>query len=169
MRRPLSIEDARQALARTDHSYSRMDKLAALFFQMSVRDWHVVLGEEWNCCDNISSYRLLLRRLLPQKGPVAGMMTREERAVYDALPERLTIYRGCGPSNVVGVSWSLAREAAAKFPLLDSYREPHPLLITGTVSRERVLALKFGRGGDEVITFGARRVGVESLPLAAAE
>lgn len=37
-------------------------------------------------------------------------------SVYDWLPDEFTIYRGCGPLNKGGFSWSLDRDVAAWFP-----------------------------------------------------
>jgi hypothetical protein len=44
------------------------------------------------------------------------MMNRAERATYDSLPELLTVYRGCFTHNKEGMSWSLDRKVAEKFP-----------------------------------------------------
>lgn len=162
----LSLEDARHALRYCD-SYSRMETLVELGFAMDDASWHVVLGEEWSCCDNIGQYRQMLRRMLPAEGPVPAMMTPAERAAYDALPERLTVYRGCGEVNMRGASWSLSRDVAARFPLLLRYRQARPLLVTATVPRRRVLAVKLDRNEAEVITFAARRVSIEALGVPA--
>jgi hypothetical protein len=56
------------------------------------------------------------------------------------------------------------REVAARFPTLNRYRQAEPLLVTATVRRDRVLAVKLGRGELELVTFHARRVAVEPLP-----
>jgi hypothetical protein len=45
-------------------------------------------------------------------------MESAEADAYRALPDRLTIYRGCCERNLLGASWSLERETAARFPLL---------------------------------------------------
>jgi hypothetical protein len=142
-------------------SYSRIDELLLLFREMYYPDWLTICGEFWNMCDNIATYRIWLRRLLPERGPVAPMMEPQECLAWEAMPERLTIYRGCGPSNMLGASWSLSRTVAAQFPFLNRYRQAEPLLVTATVPRNRILAIKLDRGEAEVITFDARRVAVE--------
>ncbi len=53
---------------------------------LSPDDWHTLLGEAWNICDNIGAHRNLLRRMLPPSGPVRQMMNADEPAAYDALP-----------------------------------------------------------------------------------
>jgi len=149
-------------------SYSRLDELLSLFREMTYPDWLTVCGENWSGCDNIGAARLLLRQLLPARGPVAPMMATPECMAWEALPERLTIYRGCGPSNMLGASWSLSREVAARFPFLNRYRQDEPLLVTATVRKDRVLALKLDREEAEVVTFDARRVAVEPAQEVAA-
>ena len=155
-----TIEQARARLMLCC-SYSRRDELLALFREMSYPDWLTVCGENWSGCDNIAPARLWFRRLLPARGPVAPMMDTQECMAWEALPERLTIYRGCGPVNMLGASWSLSREVAARFPFLNRYRQAEPLLITATVRKDRVLAVKLERAEAEVVTFDACRVAVE--------
>lgn len=62
-----------------------------------------------------------------------------------------------------GLSWSLDREIASKFPFLNRYRVAKPVLITATVSKSKILALKLDRGEREVITLVPKRVSVEQL------
>jgi hypothetical protein len=158
----LTLEDARDAL-RYCNSYSRMPTLIDLERSMRSNEWHTVLGEEWSGCDNVGRHRLLLRQMLPVEGPVTEMMTAEELDAHRALPERLTVYRGCGPKNMRGASWSLEREVAERFPTLNRYQQAQPMLVTAKVSKRGVLAVKLDRGEAEIVTFSARRVAVEPL------
>jgi hypothetical protein len=160
--RQTTIEAAKRRLL-LRCSYSRLDELLDLFAEMSYPDWLAVCGWSWTMCDNIGRARLLLRQLLPARGPVAPLMDVEGCLAWDALPERVTVYRGCGPVNMLGASWSLSRDVAARFPFLSRYRQAQPLLVTATVRRDRVLAVKLQRNEAEVITFDARRVAVEPL------
>lgn len=144
-------------------SFTRLPQLIALHSCMAPADWLRLLGDEWTVCDNIGRYRLELRRLLPRTGPVLEMMTGEEQAAYRSLPERLTVFRGCGINNMLGACWSLAPGVAARFPTLNRYRQSEPLLVTATVKRERVLAVKLDREEVEIITFMARRTAVSAL------
>lgn len=165
---PLSSrQEASERLAWCD-SYSRLGCLCDLFRELSYADWLALMGEHWSCCDNIGPSRLLLRQLLPEWGPVPDLMTLQECAAWEALPERLTVYRGCGLINMRGASWSLSRDTAAAFPFLNRYRQAEPLLVTATVRRDRVLAVKLDRQEMEIVTFDARRVAVEPLPPPAA-
>ena len=65
-------------------------------------------------------------------------------------------------------SWHIGRDAAppehgaARAPV-NRYRAAQPLLLTGTVEKENVLAVKLGRDEAEIVTFSARRQRVDSL------
>ena len=164
---PVALVDAFAFLMRWGDHCSRLPLLLALADRMERREWLQLLGREWSSCDNIGPHRLQLRALLPPAGPVPELMESAEADAYLALPDRLTIYRGCGERNLLGASWSLERETAARFPLLHRYRQARPLLVTATVRKAHVLAVKLDRQEAEVITFRARRVAVEPLPITA--
>lgn len=84
----------------------------------------------------------------------AGQLVEVERVALEELPSRVTTYRGCFQHNKEGLSWSMDRQIAASFPLLNGYRSKgQPLLITATVEREKILALKNGRDEAEVIAW----------------
>lgn len=53
--------------------------------------------------------------------------------------------------NQDGLSWTLNREIAISFPFLNRYRTDQPMLLTATVSRDRIAALKLDRDEQEVI------------------
>ena len=91
------------------------------------------------------------------------MMDSAELVAYRSLPARLTVFRGCGEINMLGASWSLDRDVAARFLTLNRYRQTAPLLVTATLRRDRVLALKLDRDESEIITFHARRTAIEPL------
>jgi hypothetical protein len=157
-----SIYQARRRLAWCD-SYSRIDVLIELRFEMDDDDWHVVLGEEWSSCDNVWTALRSLRRMLPARGPALKMMRPDELAAYDALPAVVEVYRGCGRHNMRGASWSLNRDVAAKFPFYMRYRAAEPRLISATVPKHAVIALKLDRNEAEIITFGARPTAITPL------
>ena len=84
------------------------------------------------------------------------MMTEEEQALYDALPKTVTIYRGTDAARCrEGISWSLKRSEASRFPFLYRYRTRQPVLVRARVRKSRILAIKLDRGEFEVITFAA--------------
>lgn len=160
----LTLADARHYMWWED-SFNRIPWLIDNALKIKRRDWLTLLGDTWEHSDGLGVNRRLLRLYMPERGPVPEMMTIDEAMAWEALPERITVYRGCGPVNMLGASWSLSREVASRFPTLMRYRQAEPLLVTARVRRDRVLAVKLGRGELEVVTFHARRVAVERLPL----
>ena len=72
----------------------------------------------------------------------------------EALPDQIVIYRGCGPENRNGLSWTLNRETAIGFPFKALYNAKQPILLTATVSKRRIAALKLDRNEHEVIVAG---------------
>ena len=76
------------------------------------------------------------------------MMDEDERAAWRALPDVVTVYRGCSQVNMNGLSWSLRRDTAANFPRLNRYMPPsgfEPLLLTGEVAKGRITAVSLAR------------------------
>jgi len=139
-------------------SHEKMGAILDLLRSVPIdfKTWLRILGENWSVCDNIFAYHKLLKCFLPKVGPVVEMMTEDELAAYEALPDTVTIYRGCGKKNKNGASWSLDKNIAAKFPFLNRYQSPDPILVTAKVKRSEILAVKLGRQESEVITFYAK-------------
>ena len=73
----------------------------------------------------------------------------------EPLPKRrvLTLYRGQGENDPLGVSWSLHAEIARKFARTLGGRVPVPggIVLSARVPRSQALAYLTGRGEDEVI------------------
>ena len=160
----MTYDEANNRLVHCD-SYSKMDEILRLAkdYWGPSELWLRILGECWSGCDNIFAYKNILKNLMPQEGPVLEMMSDDELAVYETLPDTVTIYRGCGKKNKNGASWSLDRDVAAKFPFLNRYQVDNPMLVTAKVKKCHVLAVKLCRNESEVITFNAKPVKVEPL------
>jgi hypothetical protein len=165
----MTLEDARNNIVRYCSSSTKLPTLLYTLRQgMALHDWRTLLGEVWANFDNVSQYRTDLKRaIFPTGTPhtCQEMMTQRERDTLAALPERVTLYRGCGQKNIVGCCWSLDRGTATLFPTLFGYRQENPLLVIATVRRDRIVALKLERSEQEIITFSARRVSVEPLAV----
>jgi hypothetical protein len=153
---PTSLEAASEYGYRYANSYTRMDEILKFRNKLTRPDWLALIGEGWACCDNLINYYGVLRRILQTTGPLRAMMKPQENAAYDALPEKITIYRGCGQANMMGMSWTVDKAVANSFPYTNRYKVPDPLLVTSTVFKRKVLAFKKGRDEDEIITFSAR-------------
>lgn len=161
-KKALSFEEANEILV-FNESYGRLGQILSLCPMMEKKVWLRVLGEWWSGSDNIGEYRKELKSVLGAIGPIREMMEDHEQAAYNTLPEVITVYRGCGPANRIGASWSLDRKVAEKFPFLDRYRVSQPGLITGTVKKKNVLALKLDRDEQEIISFSVKEIQVDFI------
>jgi hypothetical protein len=159
--RMMNLEDARKHLRLHSNSYSRMGMVLGLVGILAWEDWLTLLGENWSCCDNIRTYRKALRSRLGVRGPLRAMMTAKENAAYDELPDLLTCYRGCDSSITLGASWTLDWDVANSFPFTKRYMVPSPVVVTGTVKKNRVLSLKLDRDEAEIISFSVRKTDVQ--------
>jgi hypothetical protein len=116
------------------------------------RQWFRELGIQWTTCDNISRYRHeLLDLLLGNRRRWRLLMDKRECDSWFALPDDVEIFRGCGPDNRLGLSWSLKREVAERFPTLMRYRQEKPLLLRAVVNKGQIAAVKLDRNEAEVI------------------
>ncbi|WP_116114410.1 hypothetical protein [Austwickia chelonae] len=87
-------------------------------------------------------------------GPTSPVMTAAERRRYTALPDPVTLFRGCGPGGEHGWSWTVDRSIAIDFALRygdEAASDYVPLLCTATVPKSAVLAYLLIGGEDEVI------------------
>lgn len=151
-----NLPEARDWIEKNCGSHEKLPAVLHLHGQMDFKDWLTLLGETWTSCDNVgaNSDELLWvfnHWLDDPLITIPELMTDKEKAVLRSLPEWITIYRGCGPTNRGGLSWSLSRDVAAEFPFMRRYCTEQPLLLTATVSKHRVAALKLDRGEQEVI------------------
>lgn len=163
----MTYEDASEYL-RFEDSYSLLG--AILDFvppyyvadrALSYADGLKLLGEHWTSCDNIREYLPVLKKVLGLYGPIRDMMSPEENTAYDALPQVVTCYRGCDSSFLTGASWTLDWEVANRFPFLNRYKVPSPVVVTARAKKERILALKLDRDEVEIITFSPRRIRID--------
>jgi hypothetical protein len=159
----MNLDEARNYIYRTTDTFRCMDGTVDLMGEMEWEEWLTLLGEVWTGCAAVGLSRRHLESWLP-RGPIPQMMTKVEQAALDALPDRVTIYRGCGPVNERGLSWSLDRDMAKRFPFLPRYRTAVPMLLTGTIRKSRITALKLGVDEQEVIVLGPVRHTTEYLP-----
>jgi hypothetical protein len=146
-------------------SYDRLQLVLEYRRHLSGLDWWRLFGNQWSSCDNIFEYREGIRDLLraASREQLDAMMTDEELRQLAALPNPLSVYRGCYDLNANGLSWSTDRDVAAKFPTLLRYKMGGiPIMRSGWVEQERVV-LKLDRDDFEVIAHDVRLVTESSI------
>lgn len=98
-----------------------------------------VMQECWTSCDDTWSLRDKFLRLLGSRGVIpAHLMTPENRAFYDSLPDRIKIYRGCSKGRAKGLSWTTDKSIAIGFARGHrSIAVPSPVLCRAVVRKDR--------------------------------
>lgn len=157
-----SVDEAHEILVWKD-SYQRLQTLISLHSKMDRVDWLMVLGELITGSDDLWEFHKELKERLGTKGPINELMDDDERSIYMGLPDVVTVYRGCGPHNRKGMSWSLDRAVAEKFPFLNRYAVASPGLITGRVKKNRILAYKNDRNEQEILSFSVKEVQMDFI------
>lgn len=153
------------------NSYSRIPDLIALSDDMAAADWLVLLGEEWSGCDNIgehiawdaddgepSLWDTHFADLWDCPELRQHLMNEAERAAFAKLPDEFEIWRGCYAINRDGLSWTLDRNVAERFPLLNRYRRDgeQALLVKARIRKSECIALKLDRGEHEIVALRTR-------------
>lgn len=155
---PITLDQAREHM-RFCNSYSRMETLVDLSGKMDPVEWLKLLGREWSTCDNLWEWQGALCWDTPFaligliEGPDrTAMMTPDEVECLQNLPKIVKIWRGCREFNAQGLSWSLNRDVAARFPFMHRYTGPgEALLIEAEVYWGDIKAIKLDRNEYEVI------------------
>lgn len=153
-----SAEDIYSWLNNFYWPYEQLGGFLSVAWDMETEDFLMVLGAIWTGLDYMGLYSLELFSLLEFKdvvydSPIMEMMTSEERRAFDALPDEITVYRGCGPRNMFGYSWTLDRTIAETFPFNRKYRTEYPALLTAKIKKARAAALKLSGKEQEIILF----------------
>ena len=152
------------------NSYSRAEILLAhcpkyTNGRVAGAEWFNFLGCNWSICDNIGSFREELRKifLISSGAQLQAMMTTEEREAWHKLPDEIEAWRGCEAHDDDGLSFSLCKDTAAKFPFLHRYKARSPTLITAMIPKRKAV-LKLDRQESEIIAPIAKIIGRVALP-----
>lgn len=119
-------------------------------------EWWEVVSHIWTDSENIWQEVGRWRSLLTG-APAGDPMNDEERKVFDALPDEITVYRGVAAPDGMGsgMSWTLDREKAIwfakRFALEGGPFGETPKLLTGVVDKEEAIGYQSGRGEQEIV------------------
>lgn len=141
--------------ANADH-YERGELLLEYALDLPLAEYWRAVADTWQDCERQDLGRDWLSLWTAVQSDDAArwqyVMDDKERAEFEALPDRVTLYRGissssCRPS---GLSWTLDRDVAhwfaARFEHVDE-----GVVLRGTVVRSRILALFQERDESEVV------------------
>ena len=105
-----------------------------------------------NQWQNLSEWQEILSS---PRGWEGNFMTDDERVFYQSLPDEVELYRGCFKGvNEDGLSWTLDEGIAEIFCQHKFYKRKddwEPVILTQTVRKEDIFAVKLGRKESEII------------------
>lgn len=145
----------------------RLDAFVNVADELDDAQYWSLLAHIWvdseNIWQNLALWQLSLRCDRPAR---EHFMDETERRDFDALPEVLTVYRGCSALvNEQGLSWTLEADRAVWFA--QRFGPASPLVLTGQVAKCDVVGRLDGRGEQEIVVADADLVDVvDEQPLA---
>lgn len=159
------------------------DNLAFYAFYEAVKEntlhpncFSAILASAWTggkVIGPLSNFTYRLRHRMFEFAVPEFLMTPEDLAVFNALPDEITVYRGAltnRSANHVryGMSWTLNREVANIFAMRnadpDFFKDCIPILLMATAKKEHVFAYFNDREEEEVVIRSGRVRRVIALP-----
>jgi hypothetical protein len=132
--------------------------------------WQVFL-ENWCDCDGLWPIRQImlstLRRRAAQLSPIAFMKA-ADRHFYASLPDRVTVFRGCGRRRVRGLPWTTDRKIAAYFGRGGRFpAPPDPVIACAEIAKADLFFVSADRKESEVIVdpYSIKRLRLEPVPI----
>jgi hypothetical protein len=129
--------------------------------------WPVFL-ENWCICDGLWPLRQImlstLRRRVAQRSPIE-FLSLADRDFYDALPDRVTVLRGCSRRRVRGLAWTTDRVRAEFFARGGRLgRQPDPVIACAEIAKADIFFVSTGRDESEVVLdpYSIKRLRLES-------
>lgn len=122
--------------------------------ELDGKAWHALLRSVWEDSENIwqqgdGPIRYLFRA---KRRGRKYLMEPAERSELAALPERITIYRGCKRGlSERGWSWTLDLPKARWFAQRLLRKGEKPCVLAAEVERSKVIMLCLGRGEHEIV------------------
>jgi hypothetical protein len=116
------------------------------------------LANQWNGFDAVPyEFVRLIRRRKAAWTP--DCMSPEDRAGYDALPERFVLYRGQDRDQPIKSAWTLDADVAKRFSLghrgIDN---PDPTVFSATTTKANVALYQGQREEREIVVFRRPRI-----------
>lgn len=100
-------------------------------------EWREAVRTAWYLSDVLWSNRDAWLRIFCDRDRIAGISTTVEQDYFDRQKDPLTVYRGCLPEHVDGLSWSLKKMAVEHFKYAAGHRG---VVFSGRVEKRHVLA-----------------------------
>lgn len=135
--------------------YSEHSRLSAFVeFSETLDDasYASLFSSAWCESNHIYISETQILATLKQLPPSNAIMRDDERKALDALPNKITVYRGYGadrPERKLGMSWSTVRDEAIRMAY--DYHCNSPRVLTGTCAKADVIAHFLRRKEYEIL------------------
>jgi hypothetical protein len=100
------------------------------------KKWWKCVRDAWYLSDELWLNRDVWMRVFADRARVAGITAAEEAKHLARQKDPLTVYRGCRPEHVDGMSWALSFDAAVPFKRTAG---PRGVIYCGVLKKEHVI------------------------------
>ncbi len=122
----LSLYSSEQRLEKLIHAVA--DQPPEVFWPVWLNTWSVV--------DRVADLQPYLPALFKRKGPAHQFFDDGMRAMLEALPGVVTVYRGCDRRFIEGIAWTTDYAVAEYFARGGRYGRPRdPVIATGKIAK----------------------------------
>lgn len=135
-------------------SFDRLDVMQLVLNQEPPEVFWPVFLQMWSVCDHPWIYQRWLKDVLAaahKAEPSYGYADPDDKAFYDALPDRVPVYRGTSRQRLRGISWTTDIAVAAGFACGKRGPAVNPAVARAEVDKAEVLAVMTDRKESEVI------------------
>lgn len=131
----------------------RLDAFMDVADEMTDDEYWETLGSIWVDSENIWQSRDVWSEMLESDRPNRNkIMTADEIADFEKLPDEITVYRGhIKGKNEDGLSWTTSEEKARWFANRLATGDDEPDVASGTVKKSDVVAYFTRRGESEIV------------------
>lgn len=137
-------------------SHERVEPLLAIMQDMEPLEALELFRDEWSGCDDTRAYTDhvvdTLEGIAMDGADWRDVLTADTREKFDALPDRIEVWRGSDESTIAGMCWSLDRAVAEQFARGHRMMwNPRPTLARVVVTKWDVLFYLTDRNESEVL------------------
>jgi hypothetical protein len=123
------------------------------------RDFYECFRHVWIHSEGASNNKSLWLMMMesPRPGKEKWLMTREELAHFESLPDTVTIYRGSSTNKINGLSWTTDKDKAIWFGNRFNFGASQPpfnkecCLTTGQIAKADIFAVFLERRESEIV------------------
>jgi hypothetical protein len=145
--------EAMERYSMLQSSQYRLDELLPLLTLVPSQVFWPVFASEWSACDATWHLRSeVLKVLRRQPLPAWQCLSKSYRRDYEALPNKIEVWRGCSRGRVRGLSWTTDKTVAAGFAR--GHRGigvPAPTIAHAVIDKSAIFMLDNERSESEII------------------